>query len=419
MVKTTLSTAVFSMQQTPQKQELNPRIFLPVRHSIYPETGAIMRRIAILICVAVLAAAMPAGKITAQTPKATPQAALPTKALLPEAFSGWVLDGKARSVSATAEADAANAAALTECSLSGAEIATYKREGETLTLRLLRFHDASGAFGAYSFYRQNGWPKEQIGSSATSNHNRVLFWLGTTVVDATFSHISTMSGSELRDLASQLPVPQGNKALLPPILANLPTDSLQKHTSHYAMGPAGYQSGGVLPAWLAGFEMGAEAVTADYALRSGPATLTILDYPTPQMAMAQENKIRAFLKAGKQASWTKALQDSNPSALEVHRSGPLVVVISGDAIPEESHKLLSMVHYEANLTDMPQSGESEVHKTSRLLMGIAGLVLVGSFAAILLGFFLGGGRALYRISRGKPVSSVYDEEFTRLNLDQK
>jgi hypothetical protein len=44
------------------------------------------------------------------------------------------------------------------------------------------------------------------------------------------------------------------------------------------------------------------------------------------------------------------------------------------------------------------------------------LVLIGCAAAILLGFFLGGGRALYRIARGKPVSSVFDEEFIRLNL---
>jgi hypothetical protein len=60
--------------------------------------------------------------------------------------------------------------------------------------------------------------------------------------------------------------------------------------------------------------------------------------------------------------------------------------------------------------------ESEVSKTSKLLMGIAALVIVGSSAALLLGFFLGGGRALYRIARGRPISSVYDEEFISLNL---
>ena len=57
-------------------------------------------------------------------------------------------------------------------------------------------------------------------------------------------------------------------------------------------------------------------------------------------------------------------------------------------------------------------------KTSRFLMGIATLVIIGCSAAILLGFFLGGGRALYRVARGKPVSSVYDVEFIRLHLEE-
>ena len=37
---------------------------------------------------------------------------------------------------------------------------------------------------------------------------------------------------------------------------------------------------------------------------------------------------------------------------------------------------------------------------------------------MLLGFFLGGGRALYRVARGKPVSSVYEVEFIRLHLER-
>jgi hypothetical protein len=100
----------------------------------------------------------------------------------------------------------------------------------------------------------------------------------------------------------------------------------------------------------------------------------------------------------------------------VRRSGPLVALVSGDAIPEESHKLLDSVNFQTELTSIPQPSESEVLKTGRLLLGIVTLVSIGAGAAILLGFFLGGGRALYRIARGKPVSSVYEVEFISLNL---
>src|ERR1017187_3097725 len=113
------------------------------------------------------------------------------------------------------------------------------------------------------------------------------------------------------------------------------------------------------------------------------------------------------------------LLDSDLASLEVRRSGPLVALVSGDAIPDESHKLLATVHYEADLTAIPQPTESEVAKTGKLLLGIFTLCLIGCAAAILLGFFLGGGRALYRIARGKPVSSVYELEFIRLDLREE
>jgi hypothetical protein len=100
----------------------------------------------------------------------------------------------------------------------------------------------------------------------------------------------------------------------------------------------------------------------------------------------------------------------------VRRSGPVVALVSGDAIPDESHKLLASVNYQMEFSSIPQPGESEVSKTGRLLAGIAALVIVGSVAAILLGLFLGGGRALYRIARGKPASSVYEAEFISLDL---
>ncbi len=56
----------------------------------------------------------------------------------------------------------------------------------------------------------------------------------------------------------------------------------------------------------------------------------------------------------------------------MRRSGPLVALVSGDAIPDESHKLLATVHFEADLISIPQPTESEVAKTGKLLMGIVG-----------------------------------------------
>ncbi len=340
------------------------------------------------------------------------------EAILPNAFDGWELAGRSKVITDPAQADAANAAALKEYGFSLAVLANYKREGDTLSVRALRFNDTSGAYGAYTYYRQNSWPKEEIGTGAASDHNHVIFWAGTTVVDAQFSRIGPMSAAEMREIA-RAPGSMGAQGLLPPILASLPKERLEGQTTHYAVGPAGYSgSGGVLPPSLVDFSRGAETVTANYSLISGEATLTIIDYPTPQIAQAQEKAIRAYLKAGSHAQppWPKPLNDSDTASLEVRHSGPLVALVSGDAVPDDSHRLLESVHYEADLTAVPLPVESEIEKTGKLLLGITLLSLIGAGAAILLGGFLGGGRALYRLARGKPISSVYDEEFIHLDL---
>jgi len=390
--------------------------------------GIEMRWFAILFCSAAMAGSTAATRAqSAPTGVPVPQNAThllmpPAPIALPSVFDGWVEDGPTKTFNDPAQADPANVAALEEYDFTEGALANYKRGSETLSVRAMRFQDVSGSYGAYSFYRQNNWPKVDVGTGGVSDKNRVLFWVSTTVVDANFSRIGPMSAGEMREIARRLPVTLGNRSLMPPILNFLPRGSLDGQTTHYAVGPAGYTgSGGVLPAELVGFDRGAEAITANYSLPSGPATLTIINYPTPQMAEAMLPRIRAYIKAGNAARppWPKPLVNSDQASLEARRSGPLLAIVSGDAIPEESHRLIELVHYEADLTRIPGDQQSEIAKTGQFLMGIATLVLVGSTAAILLGLFLGGGRALYRVAHGKPASSVYDEEFIHLDLQEK
>ena len=403
-----------------------------------------MRFLAILACAAAFTAAQAqsAPKAQSPVPPSAHVAAQPAeKPLLPSAFAGWVAGEAPQTFSDPGQIDPANAAALKEYGFESGMMATYKRDDETLTLKALRFPDVSGSFGAYGFYRNAKWPREEIGSGAASNGNRVVFWRGAVVIDATFSKVHPESASELRELADTMPTPAGNKALTPPILSLLPKSDREDQTAHYVKGPDGFTlipskgleglsphyalgpvsyagSGGVLPASLVGFDKDAEAVTASYALSSGPATLTLISYPTAQIATAAEAQIRTYIQSGGkgQIPFTKPLQDSDLASLEVRRTGPIVALVSGDAIPDDSHKLVQSVHYSSDLTRMPMPGISEVAKTSSLLYNIAMFVAVIGGAAILLGLFLGGGRAIYRIARGKPASSMYEAEFTSLHL---
>lgn len=369
--------------------------------------------------------AKPSGISMVATPPKTASRTPSRASLLPRDFAGWLLKAAPMPITNAKQADSTNSAALAEYGFTDGATANYTRGNESMTIRALRFGDATGAYGAYTFYRHSGWPKEDIGSGAASDHHRILFWQGETFVDVTVSHISAMTAADLRELAADLPRPATDKSLAPPVVADLPNVAgdgpLDPQTTHYALGPIGYAgSGGVLPPTLVGFDRGAEAVTANYSLRSGPATLTLINYPTPQMAAAFERQIAAYVKTGNtpEHPWNAILANSTPGSVQVKRSGPLVAVVCGDAVPDDVRLLLGLVHYDANISRLPGGdGPTEVQKTAKLLLGIVLLVAVMFTAALLLALLLGGGRALIRLAMGKPASSVYDEEFTRLDLN--
>jgi hypothetical protein len=346
-------------------------------------------------------------------------ASLPISAsVLPGTFAGWQLSGTPK---VEGQPEGSEAQSLKEAGITASESAEYQRDGESLKIQLLCFNDASGAYSAYTLLRQPNWPKEQIGTGATSDNNRVLFWQSNIVVDATFSHISAMSAGELRELASKLPLLQGNANLPPPLSHYLPEDGLEPQSTRYSLGETTYtQGGGALPVDLIGFDRGAEVLSGSYRIQGNEGVLTLIEYPTPQLAAEREKAIAAFFKAGNpvQNHWPQALADSNPLALSVRRTGPVLAITTGGLFDRQAAELAGRVYYQAEVSwtrSGPQA--SEISKTAKLLIGIVMLVAVLGGTSLILGIFFGGGRLLYRRLRGKSV--LDDEEqnkFLSLNL---
>jgi hypothetical protein len=284
----------------------------------------------------------------------------------------------------------------------------------------MRFGDATGAYGAYTYYRVPGMHPEDIGRGAAANGPRILFWNGATLVDAKFDHLTAMSAAELRELARKLPVPGGTADIPPSLPGYLPRKDLEITHTRYSLGPQAYvRSGGVLPPALIDFHKSPEVLTGEYSTTHGDGFLTLIEYPTPQIAAEQERAIAAYLKAGNQAGtpWAQALADSSTQALQTRRSGLLVAVTSGGFAAPDAEKLLGGINYEAAVTwNRPQGYVPETTKAARLLLGIAALFSILGGAAVVIGIFLGGGRALYRKLRGKPASSMSEVEFIRLDL---
>jgi len=332
--------------------------------------------------------------------------------ILPRSFGEWTQAGDLHSVF-----DPANAAVLQEYGVKDSVTGTYAHGTSRLTLHAMRFGDATGAYGAFTFFRQSPLralpPAQSIGKDAAAAGPHAIFWTGATVVDAIFNRPETSSAMALQSLARLIPQPAGTEGIPPSLPGYLPDGALDRSSTHYAIGPVAYaQGGGVLPPTIVSFDRAAEALTAQYAARNGKGTLTLLIYPTPQIAQDRANAIEALLKSGKVAG--------DPAGLIVKRSGPVVGFTSGSFSADEARSLLAGVKYEGFVTiNNPKGYVSEVAKTAKLLLGITYLTVVLGGAAILLGLFFGGGRALIRVLRGKPASSVAEEEFISLRLSDQ
>ncbi len=345
--------------------------------------------------------------------------------LLPNVFAGWKLTGSAQQSSDPHAADNGDAAVLKEYGFTHYEMATYSRDERSLTLKAMEFGDATGAFGAFTFYRRPNMSPERIGQGAAYDGVRILFWNGAVLVDAKFNQLTPMSASELRDLVTQLPQPSGNLGTPPRLPTYLPSDHLEPLTIAYAIGPVAYESnGGVLPPDLVDFQRSAEVVTAQYNALNGDGTLTIINYPTPDIAIDREHAIQSYITShgrtgdGASKGWTSALAESNSGSIQSRRSGPLVAVTSGNFPSDVARELLQDVHYETNLTaGNPSHYVPEAGKVAQIILGVAFMVGIFAIIAIIAGVSLGGGRVMLRKMRSKSgVAEDESAEFIRLNL---
>jgi hypothetical protein len=209
----------------------------------------------------------------------------------------------------------------------------------------------------------------------------------------------------LKTVQVGLPKVGGTKGLPPLLPTYLPAQALQRETVKYALGPVGYQAiGGGLPVEIIGFDKAAEVVTAKY---EGKGTLTLLLYPTPQIAGDHGRQIEAAVK-----------QEGAPAGTVVmRREGPLVSMTSGAWKLAEAKEMVENIHLRNEVTwnkPMPPEFHSEVRKTVSLLTSILLFCGLGALAAVVIALFLGGARAAIRVMQGKPAAT--EPEFLRIDL---
>jgi Family of unknown function (DUF6599) len=328
--------------------------------------------------------------------------------LLPKAFAGWTETGVARTTSDAAQADAAYPAVLKEYGFTGSETVTYTRaEGRKLTIKAAKFNDATGAYGAFTFYRQPAMRTERIGAKAASANQRILFFRDNVLIDANFDRLTEMSAAELRELAGMLPAAKGAAENLPTLPEYLPKGDAVENSAKYILGPQALLAAKApVTAEQIDFSHDPEILIQDYSSKSGPLTLMLVQYPTPQIAAERLHVLQSA-------------QQSSPNTLLVRRSGPLVDIVTGTIGSDEAQKLLTSVNYEAEVTWNEATSLSKRDNIGNLILAIFALIGIILLISIIFGVFFGGIRILAkRFFPDRVFDRPEDVEFIQLHLRQ-
>ena len=338
--------------------------------------------------------------------------------LLPDQFGGWQLQGAVQTSTQPAVADPTSAAVLKEYGFHDLAVANYTRDdGRTLKIRAARFEDATGAFGAYTFYLQPAMTREEIGDQGASLGQRVLFYRGQVLVDAVFSKESPMSGNQLRELAGMLPRPVGNAAALPPVLVFLPKRGYVANTEKYAEGPQAFDAiSAPIPSNLVDFSVDPHVVLGQYSTSAGQATLMLIYYPNPQVAIEHLKRIDAAHHAVAPQAGIAEIQSAGP--FYDKRTGPIVAIARGSLSESDARSLLGMVNYEANVT-WNEGTDHQVRDLYSLIVNVVILCAVLGGLALIAGVAFGGFRILMkRIYPDRVFDRPEQMEFISLHLTE-
>ncbi len=206
---------------------------------------------------------------------------------------------------------------------------------------------------------------------------------------------SCLPQADLDPIYAQLP--KLEQSPLPALIGYLPAAGLVPNSERYIIGPVSLdRSGAGIPAATAAFHLGAEGQLGKYSTPKGTLSLVIFNYPTPNMA---RDRFEDFQKL---------------PGVVAKRTGPLVAAIAGNPDPDFAERLLSQVHYEANITWNEKVPQNDVKQFSKMILAmftLAGLLILGS---IVVGIGFGG----FRVLRKKLSGNAEPEEMITLHLSE-
>ncbi|MFB3829359.1 MAG: DUF6599 family protein [Bryobacteraceae bacterium] len=294
--------------------------------------------------------------------------ALAAAAVWPETVAEW------KRLSATPAA-VADRRLWNEYGFQEAESVVYQNGDRKLSATAWRLQDSTGAMAVFDMLRPADAKPSLVAKLAAE--------AGDALIAAHGNYVASFQGKLSRDEANAFlaALPRAELAALPTLPDFFPIENLVPNSERYVIGPAGLErfSPGIPPS-VAAFHLGAEAQVGVFRAPGGDLKLALFSYPTPQMAMQQSESFKKLAGA------------------VVKRSGPLVAVVLSPANADAAERLLSLVRYQAQVTD------TEYVPTRRdnigdLILTIFELIGVLLVFAVVSGLAFGGLRTALRRGR--------------------
>lgn len=344
----------------------------------------------------------------------TPASPVASSSVLPEDFSGWQKTPQKGVLLLGPDIKVLN-----EYGLKTMEAASYQRGDRKIMVKAFRFADATGAYGAFTFYRTPEMAAERFCDQGASDEKRVIFFCSNVFVDVSLDKITAMTPADMRVLAAAIPRIGGNLAELPKLALHLSV-AAQKN-ARYIGGPAGLDSlNGTVKSDLVDFSFSPEVVVGKEATANGVATVVLVQYPTPKIAQAQVEKMIDWARANKPKPTAGATTSPAADAVADHfatrRSGPLVGIVTGRITENEARNILEDINYDAEVT-WNEAAPTVKDNVANLVVNIVYLSFIIVGFMFVIGLAFGGFRIfMQKYFPGKLIDRPEDVEFIKLNL---
>jgi hypothetical protein len=357
---------------------------------------------------------------------------------LPDQFGNWAATGPAMQLAAGATGTSPDVLkeyglqSITQRIYSPSSSAKGLQKSEKLEVTTYRVKDPSGAYGLYSYLRENDMRRVNITEHASISPKRALILEGDNVLDVAGKNLTQLT-EDFKYLASAM-VPKSDVGPYPVLYGHLPQSGLILGSDRYVLGPIALHqffpvAGGD---WLGFSSDGAEAEVAKYRSPEGEITILLADFPTPQAA---QKKLRAFgqifdlnptgagakpvpASAANSADATGGAQGK--TVLFAARSMSLVALAMDAKSLKQAEAVLGQVHAGTELTWNEPSFTFTQPNIGVIVVGIiygTGILCLFAFIA---GLAFGGVRlAVKRLLPGKIFDSTNQLQVLQLGLASK